>query len=228
MIDEPSTILAGPSARQVDLAVRSALAELGNSRQGVRSCSEEHEYSGRLFSLANAEALDAKTRIVTIAPGTVITPMARDSLKRKGIVVRLVARGALDGRKNAGEWGFAIEKSSVSGLVEAWRRTVLSGEDRWEEIGDTLEQATRWVVGAPARGALMLADESALAVYQACRIPGVRAASAEEPNAAARAIRSIGVNLLVVEPSGKSIAWLAQIGATFRRAGGPIAPGGLS
>ena len=228
MIADPTTSLASPSARQVDLAVRSALAELRPVRETVLGSSEEQAFAGKLFSFANAEALDPKARSLRIAPGTVITPMARDSLKRRGIAVRFVARGALDGLRNAGEWAFAIEMSCVSGLVEAWRRKVLGGEERWEEIGDTLEQATRWVVGAPARGALMLTDESALAVYRACQVSGIRAASAEEPNAVARAVRSIGVNFLVVEPSGKSIAWLAQMGTTFRRAGGPIDPGGLS
>ncbi len=228
MIAEHTTSLAGPTARQVDLAIRSALVELRNIHQGVNGSSEEHEFAGRLFSLANAEALDAKIRAVRIAPGTVLTPLARDSLKRRGISTRFVARSELVGLRNAGEWGFAIDKTSVSGLVEAWRRKVLSGEDRWEEVGDTLDHATRWVVSAPARGALMLTDEAALAVYRACQISGVRASTAEEPNAVARAVRSLGVNLLVVEPSGKTIAWLSQIGATFRRAGGPVAPGGLS
>ena len=40
-----------------------------------------------------------------------------------------------------------------------------------------------------------------------------------------RAVRALGVNLLVVEPAGKSIALLRQIGATFRRGGGPVGPG---
>jgi hypothetical protein len=228
MIADRTTSLGGPTARQVDLAVRSALAEFRDIRQGRIGSSEEHEFTGRLFSLANAEALEAKVRAVRIAPGTVITPMARDSLKRNGIAVRFVARGEQTGLRNTGDWGIAIERTCLSGLVEAWRRKVLSGDERWDEVGETLDQATRWVLGAGGRGALMLTDEASRAVYQACRVSGIRAASAEEPNAVARAIRSIGVNLLVVEPAGKSIAWLAQIGTTFRRAGGPIAPGGLS
>jgi hypothetical protein len=55
-------------------------------------------------------------------------------------------------------------------------------------------------------------------------VAGVRAAAAGEPDAVARAVRALGVNLLVVEPAGKPIALLKQIGATFRRSGGPRPP----
>jgi hypothetical protein len=71
---------------------------------------------------------------------------------------------------------------------------------------------------------LLLTDEASTAVYLACRSRGVRATAAEDPNAVARAVQALGVNLLVVEPERKSIALIKQMGATFRRAGGPVAP----
>jgi hypothetical protein len=75
--------------------------------------------------------------------------------------------------------------------------------------------------------------EASIAVYRACRVPGVRPATAEEPGAVARAARALGVNLLVVESAGKPVALLRQIAATFLRAGVPAEPdwlawGGLS
>jgi hypothetical protein len=56
----------------------------------------------------------------------------------------------------------------------------------------------------------------------------VRAASAVDPDSVARAIRHLGANLLVIEPAGKSISFLKQIGLTFRRAGAPQVPGWLT
>ena len=70
----------------------------------------------------------------------------------------------------------------------------------------------------------MLTEEASVAVFRGCQVPGVRAAVADEPGAVARAVRALGVNLLVVEPAGKSIALLNQIGLSFRTAGGPVAP----
>jgi hypothetical protein len=82
--------------------------------------------------------------------------------------------------------------------------------------------------GGSGRGALVLTDEASAAVYRACLVPGVRAATASESDAVARAVRALGVNLLVVEPAGKPLALIRQLGATFRRGGGPRPPAWLA
>jgi hypothetical protein len=218
-----------PSVHDVDAAVKSVLAELfpptrvGAARGRVAAGRrDEGVFAGRLLSLREAESLPNGPRVVRVAPGTVVTPLARDFLKRLGIEVRFIARAEVERLRNVGEWGFAIE--SESGLLEAFRRSILEGAESWHELGPSLDDAAQWVSEADARGALVLTDEASLAVFRACQVPGVRAAAAESLDAAARAVRAIGVNLLVVEPAGKSIALLEQIGATFRRAGGPTAP----
>ena len=43
-----------------------------------------------------------------------------------------------------------------------------------------------------------------------------------------RAVASLGVNLLVVEPAGKSISWMKQLGTAFRLAGAPAVPQALA
>ena len=218
----------GPSLPEVDAAVRAVLADLfaptrpGSATNGRRPATADDVFAGRLLSLREAERLSEGLRAVRVAPGTVVTPLARDYLKRAGVEVRFVSRSEVETRRNAGTWGFAIE--SGSGVVEAFRRCLLDGDALWHELGDSLDDAIGWVAEVDGRGALVLTDESALAVYRAYQSPGVRAALACDPDGAARAARSIGVNLLVVEPSGKSIAFLKQIGTTFRRSGGPDAP----
>ena len=42
-----------------------------------------------------------------------------------------------------------------------------------------------------------------------------------EPEAVSRAIRHLGANLIVVEPAGKSIYLLKQLGRAFRQGGAP-------
>jgi hypothetical protein len=80
------------------------------------------------------------------------------------------------------------------------------------------------VAVAPERGALVVTDEASLAVWRACQVPGVRAASAVEIDAVDRAIHRLGVNLLVVEPVGKSISLMRQMSRAFRNAGAPRIP----
>jgi hypothetical protein len=68
---------------------------------------------------------------------------------------------------------------------------------------------------------LLVTDEASVAVWRACQVAGVRAASAVDPDSVARAVRQLGVNLLVIEPAGKSISFLKPMSLTYRRAGAP-------
>jgi hypothetical protein len=212
-----------PSIQDVDAAVRLVL--LGR-HGGAKSLREEaNVFAERLFSLRHAEALPRGTREVRTAPGTVITPLARDFLKRQGIELRLVSRADVDKVRNRGEWGFAVEVES--GMVEALRRALLQDASPWIEVGSTAGAAVDWLTEGPGRGVLLVTEEASLAVWRSCRLAGVRAASAHDVDAVSRAVRKLGVNLLVVEPAGKSISLLKQMGLTFRRGGAPAIPEGL-
>ncbi len=74
---------------------------------------------------------------------------------------------------------------------------------------------------------MFITSETALAVWKSCQITGVRAASAAEPGEVYRAVQSLGMNLLVVEPAGKSISWIKQLASAFRVSGAPRAPEAL-
>jgi hypothetical protein len=205
--------------RAVESAVRAVLGELlrpvGNAVEG------EAVFAERLFLLRHAEALPRGTREIRIAPGTVVTPLAIQALKQREIAVRFVSRSEVETVQRRGEWAFGIEVQS--GVVEAFRRVLLESAGPWVELpdGPTLVE---WVAGSAERGALLVTEEASVAVWRACQVPGVRAAAAESCEAAARAVRNLGVNVLVVEPAGKSIAFLKQLGQTLRAGGAPRAP----
>src|SRR5262249_35836122 len=77
----------GPGLGEVDAAVRSVLAErLGRGARAPDASGEV--FAGRLLALRHVEAMPAGVRLVRVAPGTVITPLARDHLKRLGVEVR--------------------------------------------------------------------------------------------------------------------------------------------
>jgi hypothetical protein len=215
-----------PTARDVDNAVRAVLAERLRPRAALGGpAGAAVVFAGRLLSLRSAETLPTGTRQVRVSPGTVVTPLASDHLRRLGIEVRQVARSEVEPHRNAGEWGFAVERTT--GLMEALRRAFLDGPEGWREVGASLDEAAEWVAETDRRGALVLTDEASVAVYRACQLRGVRAATAEEPDAVGRAVRALGINVLVVEPAGKPLALVRQLGATFRRGGGPVPPAWL-
>lgn len=228
-----STLTTEPSVSEVDAAVRSVIAELMVAAKGKNRLAsspsrqlEGEVFGEKLLSLREAERLPEGVRAVLMAPSTVVTPLARDYLKRLGVEIRYHSRTAVDTDGSKGEWGLAMEVSS--GIAEAFRRSLLEGPEPWRELGSTLDQALDWVLKGERRGALVLTDEASWSVFRACQISGIRAAAAEEPGTVSRAVRGLGVNVLVVEPAGKSIALLKQIGQGFRRAGGPRAPEWLS
>ncbi len=205
----------------VDAAVRSVLAELRGTIRLLKERRTAPVFAGRLLSLRHAETLSPGVRVVRIAPGTVVTPLARDLMNRQGIAIQLAGITEFGGAA-AGEWAFAID--SDMGSLHALRRSLLEDAGRWTELGPSLDDVIGWIQADEGRGALLVTADGALAVWRACRAPGVRAAVAAEPADVDRASRSMGANLIVVEPAGKSPSWIRQLATAFRRAGAPSWP----
>jgi hypothetical protein len=208
------------SIAEVDAAVRSVLLREQGNRPGTTSA-----FAGRLLAVRHVEAMAPGQREIRVAPGTVVTPMARDLLKQRGITLRQVAASEGDADRRRGEWGFAIEQTVAAGPMAALRPALL--KEAWSELEGTPGAVARWVAEESDRGALLLTDEASVAVWRACQVDGVRAAAAADLDAMTRAVRHLGVNLLVVEPLGKSISWIRQLGAAFRSAGAPVSPEGI-
>lgn len=213
--------------RAVDEAVRVVLAEMfGAARVAGPTVARpivptaEPVFADRLFGLKQAEALEPGA-MIRVATGTVITPLARDLLKKKNVIVRLA--GAAEVAATArGEWGFAIEAGP--GWLDALRRSMLEDAGAWRELEPSVDAAIAWLGAGEGRGAVLVSSDGATAVWRACRSPGVRAAFAGEPADVHRAARTLGANLIVVDPAGKSIAWIKQLATAFRRAGAPRDP----
>lgn len=175
----------------------------------------------RLLALRHVEGLARPVGEIQITPGTVITPLARDELKRRGIVVRWVSRREVETVRQTGEWGFVIDGDL--GVLLALRRTWLDEPHPWRELSAPGD-AARWVAEAPERGAIVVTDEGALAAWRANQVAGVRATCVESGASLLRAIETLGLNLLVVEPAGKPLPLLKQLATTFRSAGAPRVP----
>lgn len=215
------------SVEQVAAAVSEVLRDLDRVRTSRPAFggSRQEVFAERLLSLRQAEGFSSNRREVRIAPGTVVTPLARDFLKRQGITLKVVSRSEVERVRDPGEWGLAIE--SDSGLITAFRRSLLDEARPWHEVEGSPEAAAHWVNESPSRGVVLLTDQASVAVWLACRLPGVRAAQAGDVHSVDRAIRWLGLNLLVVEPAGKSISLLKQMSLAFQRAGAPRLLDGL-
>jgi hypothetical protein len=212
-----------PSWNEVNAAVMAVLGEVARPKpRPVARLSNQalDVFVDRLFSLRHAEAVGDVDEVRVVA-GTVVTPLAKDLLKRKRIILRYVSKGEAFSTHTRlqGEWGFAIE--SKKSQVEPIRRVLL---EAWVEVGADPVEAAEWVVERDGRGAFVVTDEASVSAWRAGRINGIRAATVSEPDHVSRAIQHLGVNMIVVEPQGKSIYLLKQIGERFRQAGAPVLP----
>ncbi|WP_165067671.1 hypothetical protein [Paludisphaera rhizosphaerae] len=215
--------------RAVDEAVRSVLAEMfGGFRSSTSpaprivrpSAAVEPVFADRLFGLRQAETL-ADGATIRVAVGTVVTPLARDLLKKKNVEIRLIGSAEVAASAR-GEWAFAIEDGP--GWLVALRRSMLDGAGPWRELAPSVDDAVAWLGSGEGRGVLLVTTDGATAVWRACQSSGVRAAFANEPADVQRATGTLGANLIVVDPAGKSIAWIKQLATAFRRAGAPKDP----
>ncbi|WP_233578994.1 hypothetical protein [Tautonia sociabilis] len=214
--------MIGPTIAQVDAAVRLVLAGTRRGAGPDRRPSGTIPFAGRLLGERHIAAIGPEVVEIQVTPGTVITPIARDALKRRGIAVRLVseARAA-----RAGEWGFVLEDGVAS--ADAIRRAILAAPGGWDEVGGDAIEAARWVAGGIDRGAVVITPEASVACWLAAQVPGVRSAAPGDADAVARAADRLGANLIVLEPAGHPIPSLLHCLKVFRRAGAPEAPAWL-
>ena len=209
--------MIAPTIGQVDEAVRAVLAGF---RQGpVSDRRSSVTFSGKLLGQRQLEQFRPDLREIRVTSETVITPIARDMLKRRGIVLRLVSE--LEAARR-GTWGFGLDPDLST--PEAIRRALFSANRGWNEIEGNVIDVARWVASDPDRGAVMFAVEGSVACWMASRAPGVRSAAPADADGVARAVNSLGINLLVIEPAGHSIPSLLNCVKVFRNSGAPQVP----
>ncbi len=208
------------NASQIDAIVRAVVAEL-NRRQAVAVEPARDVFSGKLLNLAAAESLRHDQTEIRIAPGTVVTPLALDHLKRRKVILSYVSNVTATHR-NTGEWAFCLG-TTTSGHAAAIRRALLA---TWTER--TEAELVPWLTETSGRGGLLLTNDAALSCWKANQLKGIRAAFIVDADSLARAVKSIGINLAVIEPERLSISQVRMLAESFRQAGAPVAPQGVA
>lgn len=205
-----------PTIEQVAAAVRAALAvnpprpfaqsTLDSKRDDYRNRMRTPVFAGRLLSLKSLESLDPAMPTLALTPGTVVTPLAREALKRRGVNLTWAAAPS----QRSGEWGLAIESNGVRTALITSRLAA----DHWQPIGS---DAADWLVRSSGRSAVLLTDEASVAVYEANRIEGIRAAAPTTADSVVRAVARLNANLLALEPAAHHPNELIALCNAFRR-----------
>lgn len=180
--------------------------------------------SRRVIAVSDLNGLDRQGELV-VPRNAIITPLAREYLKERGVTIKHGAsetsHAAPSNDKTHAStrgWGYAILDSSglAAGAVQAVAR---QGTPLTPLATDCLAAALRASVEAVAAGtlcgAILFCDDAALVACAANKRPGIRAAVAQSPEQVARAGETLAANVLVVEPSGKTLHELRNILRAF-------------
>lgn len=173
-----------------------------------------------------AGRLAGVTQLV-VPRGAVFTPAARDEIRKHKVTVA----SAVDTVK-AGS-GASLQVAAAGTAYNAtplWQALNADGVRVETTVSAEVASAIE-VLGAAAgsgRTALLVTDQAATALCLANRHRGVRAALGSNPAAVDAAVAEIGPNLLVVDPTGRSVFEMKQSIRRWLRNGQPTCPAALA
>jgi hypothetical protein len=172
-----------------------------------------------VLAACDLDRLTVRCRRIRVPAGTVVTPLATDWLAAYGVKVDRP-------RDNnpASPWVLAQEKPSplIASAVDVLRRESLTLRQLSGPDGSPLCHWARSVAGEIGTeayvGGVMFTSDPGLVCCVANKIPGVRAATANNVFQAARATLTLAANLLAVEMPGRTFHEVKGILGEFCRA----------
>ncbi len=210
-------------AAEIDHLVREVMQRLGSDMRAGKPHGESHSQAldrvvngpshslvlrQPLISLADVVHRVDEGMVISVLPGTVITPSARDYLRGK------LARLEVSGGRTPSWPSSSPERTLILAIacarlpVDAAERAVQKTGWPMQRIphtglpGTVAEMAE--AIGLGGSAGVLFTDETAAALCLANRHKGVRAASAASVVDVDAAAEAIGLNLLVLCPEGKS------------------------
>lgn len=191
-------LLAAPASPTVPAKPATDKSETATT-QGVLQIDE------RVVSAGLLEGRLEGVRQLLLRRGAVVTPSARDELKRRGIAVESASGG--NGKSSAKPPAKLIVASIGSTDANAW--TAALGESMTVEwispAADLAATIAKWsdaVLGRKTPGVL-ITDQAAAALVLVNRNHGIRAVGGANTKEMSDAAAAIGANGLVVDPRGK-------------------------
>lgn len=162
----------------------------------------------RLLSAEDLRRYLTSQRELLLLPKTVITPLAADELRAKGVRIRWQSTESKT-KVAKGGWIFAREASDT--IVTAALRSL-------ERDGVTLSIVTaspraiaESLMKNAHRGAIVCTSDSAIVCCIANKIAGIRAAAVSSVKQASQARKNLGANLFAIEVPGPTYFELRQM-----------------
>jgi ribose 5-phosphate isomerase RpiB len=185
-------------------------------------------WTGRVLSADDLRRSLNGQRELVLPERAVITPLAAEHLRANGVQIRRQTRQETPATTAA--WGIAQERPHplVRSAVESLARDGLSVRALQPEAKET---PCRWaqaiaecIARGECRGGVVFCDDGGLVCCVANKVSGLRAAAAASVAQAARAVQTLGANLVAIELAGRTFFEVRQILRTVCAAGEPTCP----
>jgi hypothetical protein len=166
-------------------------------------------WPGRLLSADDLRRHLTSQKEIVVAPRTIVTPLAADELRGRGVRIRREEIVQENGTAGGGAWSYAQETPDalVDAALAAARRegillTMLPGATPLDWARAVVKERS---------GAIVFCGDPALVCCVANRVKGVRAAAISSVKQAVQARRTFGANFLAIEVPGRTLFELRQI-----------------
>ncbi len=163
----------------------------------------------RLLSADDLRRHLTSQRELLLLPKTVITPLAADELKAKGVRISWETPKPKDDAPKHGTWSFAEEKRDaiVAAVIKALERDGIMLTRL--EVADARKIAEAIV--ADKRGGIVFCGDPATVCCVANKVAGVRAAAVVNAAQLVSVKKKLGANLFAIETLGRTHFELRQL-----------------
>jgi hypothetical protein len=223
----------------IEQIVRAVLEELRAGRttpsvtkqspqaSGLQAAGSQLTLSSKVVSVAELDGRLAGVTQLVVPRGAVFTPAARDEIKKHKLTVASVVEPAK--ATTAAPLQVAAAGTSYN-ATPLWQALVSAGTRVETTVAAALPGAIEVLGSAAANGraALLVTDQAATALCLANRNRGVRAALGSNKQTIDAAVAEIGANLLVIDPTGRSVFEMQQTIRHWLRHGQPKCPAALA
>jgi len=175
---------------------------------------------GQMSRVLTAELLSRLAdgqRELLVSERTIVTPLAADELKRRGIT--LIRRAEAASKESVGDANWSVvteqEDSTIASLLGSLDRDGLSirrshltagaGTSRWAMAVASLAASGK------CNGVVAITQSAGLCCCVANKLPGIRAVAIASAQQATQALGTVGANVLALETAGRTFFELKQI-----------------
>lgn len=176
-------------------------------------------WPGRVLTFEDVRSRLNGQRELILSPRTVVTPLAADQLRAQGIKVMRQAPTPTSTKHGlaAAGWGYALDRPDalVRGVIQALERDGLSMKELSAPASASpalwAKALAECVARGECRGGVAFCQDPGLVACVANKTAGLRAVAVANVAQAARAVASLGPNLVAIEMPGRTFFELRQI-----------------